>query len=952
MVTITDPRYAQQWHFDLIGDIETVWQEVSGAGIHVAIYDDGMDQGHVDLAANYDASLHYAGLGSDDGRHNSGADGHGTSVAGLVGAARNGVGVIGLAWGARLTSVDYLNDIQTRSDAVIEDALAWGRVFDVVNQSYGVTPEFSDDWDVGDPGSYAWQEARGMARAVTEGRGGLGTVFVKAAGNEANDPVLAGYGILGNAQGEGHNVLHTVIVVGAVGRDGRVMDYSNFGANLLISGPAASLTTDVTGSAGYDPGAWTSSFGGTSAATPVVAGVVALMLETEPGLGYRDVQEILAQSASQTGSAYGGPAEGWEAGEWRAYGGSWNGGGLSFSPSYGFGLVDAFAAVRMAEHWLEMRGGVAATETSLVRASFSQEQSRPIFDFADARLSITVDEGMVIEHVYVTVEITHSYASDLTLVLVAPDGSEVVLADGDGGSSALSGDWTFGVAALRGLSSEGTWTVRVSDGSGGNLGTLKGIALEFLGRPEGADDIWTFTDDFPALLAADPDRAQAHDGNGGSDWINAAALADPVTIALGETATLAVAGRPWAGITGGIENAVSGDGDDVLTGGAGANVLRAGRGRDLVTGAGGADDLSGGPGGDVLQGGGAGLYHTEISAQVYRLYLAVFGRQPDVGGHQVWVQRLTLGQMGLDGVAGAFIAAPEFAATYGETTDEAFLTLLYANVLHRAPDASGLASWLAALEGGMTRARVVLLFAESPEHQAATATAQAAYDRARDVTSWADDVFRLYHAIFDRDPDPGGFEGWTGALAAGTRSFEQVVSGFMGAPEFTATYGAATDDTAFVTLLYENVLKRMPDPEGLAGWVARLEDGMSRVKLVMFFLASPEFVATTTPALAAWMAARGEDDVLRADGGADLLSGGLYADRFVFAADGADGPVTVTDLEPWDVLVFEGFGMAAEQLLAAMTQQGDDVVLEAAGETLVFLDTDLAQIDAGMIELA
>ena len=952
MVTIiTDPRYAQQWHFDLIGDIETVWQEVSGAGVHVGIYDDGMDQAHVDLAANYDASLHYAGLGHDDGTHNPEASGHGTSVAGLVGAALNGIGVVGVAWGARLTAVDYLNDIQDQSDAVIEDALAWGRFFDVVNQSYGVTPEFSDDWDLGDPGSYAWQDARGMARAVAEGRGGLGTIFVKAAGNDANDPALAGYGILGNAQGEGANVQHDVIVVGAVDRDGAVMNYSNYGANLLISGPAASQTTDVTGEGGYAPGAWISDFGGTSAATPVVSGVVALMLETEPGLGWRDVQEILAQSAAQTGSAYGGPTEGWEVGEWRAYGGTWNGGGLSFSPSYGFGLVDAFAAVRMAEHWLDMRGG-AASDATLVSASFSQGQSRPIHDFADARLSITVDEGIVIEHVYVTVEITHSYASDLTLVLVAPDGSEVVLADGDGGSSALSGDWTFGVAALRGMSSEGTWTVRVSDGALGGDGTLEGIELDFLGGPESADDIWTFTADFPALLTADPDRAQVHDGNGGSDWINAAALADPVTISLDGTATLAVAGRPWAGITGGIENAVSGDGDDVLTGGAGANVLRAGRGRDLVTGAGGADDLSGGPGGDVIQGGGAGLYHTAISAQVYRLYLAVFGRQPDAGGHQAWVQRITLGQMGLDAVAGAFIAAPEFAETYGETTDEAFLTLLYANVLHRAPDASGLASWLEALEGGMTRARVVLLFAESPEHVAATGTAQAGYDDARDITTWADDVFRLYQAIFDRDPDPVGFESWTGALAAGTRSFDQVVSGFMGAPEFTETYGAATDDTAFVTLLYENVLKRAPDPDGLAGWVTRLEDGMSRVKLVMFFLASPEFVATTEPALAAWMAGQGEDDVLRADGGADVLSGGLYADRFVFAADGEAGAVTVTDLEAWDVLVFEGFGMDAAGLHAAMRQVGDDVVLEAAGETLVFLDTELAQIDAGMIELA
>lgn len=953
MVTITDPRYAQQWHFDLIGDIETVWQEVSGAGIRVAVYDDGMDQTHQDLAANYDASLHYAGIGRDDGRHNTPQAGHGTAVGGLIAAALNGVGGLGVAWGARLTSVDYLNDIQSSEEAVIYDALAWGRHFDVVNQSYGVTPDFSDDWDLGDPGSWAWEEARAMARAVDEGRGGLGTVFVKAAGNEANNPTYASYGVLGNAQGEGHNVLHTVIVVGAVGRDGWVMDYSNYGANLLISGPAASHTTDVTGAAGYVPGAYTTEFGGTSAATPIVSGVVALMLETEPGLGWRDVQEILALTAAQTGSAPGDPAAGFEAGEWQTYGGeTWNGGALSFSPSYGFGLVDVFAAVRLAEVWLEMKAGAPATSDTLVSASFSQRLSRPIFDFSAAELSVEVLEGIVIEHVYVTVEVTHGFASDLTVTLVAPDGSEVILAEGDGGGAALDGDWTFGVAALRGMSSDGTWTVRVSDGSGGDAGTLQGIELDFLGSPQGVDDIWTFTADFPALLAAEPDRAAVRDTDGGSDWINAATLADPVAITLGETATLSVAGQTWAEVSGGIENAVSGDGSDVLTGSAAANVLRAGRGRDLVTGAGGADDLAGGPGGDVLQGGGAGLYHTAVSAQVYRLYLAVFGREPDAAGHQAWTQRLTLGEMTLEQVSARFVAVPEFIATYGTTTNEEFVTLLFNNVLGRNPAADGMAFWVAQLDGGMSRARVVQFFAESPEHQRRTATAQDSFDEARDVTSWADDVFRLYRAIFDRNPDIGGYEIWTGRLAGGWMRFDEVVESFMASPEFIATYGAATSDREFVTLLYRNVLDRNPDAGGLSGWVTRLEDGMSRVKLVSFFLSSVEFVAKTDAALAAWTRGLGPDDLLHSDGGDDVLSGGLYADGFVFVSDDEPSTITVTDLEPWDGLTFEGFGLTGAEIHAAMVQQGDDVVLQAGAETVVFLDTRLEDIDPGMIALA
>lgn len=957
MVTISDPRYALQWHFDLIGDIETIWQEVSGAGVLVGVYDDGMDQDHPDLAANYNASLHYDGISNDDGTHNSGVDGHGTSVGGLIAAARNGLGGVGVAWGASLTSIDYLNDTQTGSEAVLYDSLVWTAQFDIVNQSYGVRPEFSDNWDIGDPGSYGWEEAQRFAQATQTGRGGLGTIFVKAAGNEAGDPTLQSFGVLGNAQGEGHNVLHTVIVVGAVGRDGSVESYSNFGANLLVSAPAASHTTDVVGRDGYASGDYTNDFGGTSAATPVVSGVVALMLETAPGLGWRDVQEIVSLTAAQTGSAYGGPARGFEAGAWQSMGGeTWNGGAMSFSPSYGFGLVDAFAAVRLAEVWLEMQGGVAATSDNLVQASFARSQTRSIFDLSDAELVLAVDQGIVIEHVYVTVAITHGFASDLTITLIAPDGTEVILAEGDGGGSALNGDWTFGVAALRGMSSAGDWTLRVGDGSVGDAGTLRSVRLEFLGSPEdgpqSADDIWVFTDDFAALVAADPARGRAVDDDGGSDWITSVAVADPVEITLGATATLRVAGSDWATIEGGIENASSGDGDDVLTGGAGANVLRAGRGRDLVSGGAGADDLAGGPGGDVVQGGGAGIYHTEISAQVYRLYLAVFGRAPDAGGHQAWAQRMTLDRMTHDQVAQAFIASPEFTATYGATTVVEFVTLLYENVLHRAPDAAGLASWVTRLDEGTSRARVVLLFAESPEHQTTSATAQAAYDAARDITEWADDVYRLYRAIFDRDPDPGGYDGWAETLAAGRMRFDQVVESFMASPEFTATYGAATSDTDFVTLLYDNVLKRAPDPAGLDGWVTRLEDGMSRVKLVEFFVSSPEFTDSSAAGLEAFTIGRGADDVLRSDGGDDLLAGGLYADQFVFVSDGAASTITVTDLEPWDLLTFEGFGMDAGQIFAALEQQGDDVVLRAAGEAVILAETALDEITQGMITIA
>lgn len=56
-MTPNDPYYAYQWHYGLLGDIEAIWDEYNGAGVHVGIYDTGVDAANPDLAPNYDAGL-------------------------------------------------------------------------------------------------------------------------------------------------------------------------------------------------------------------------------------------------------------------------------------------------------------------------------------------------------------------------------------------------------------------------------------------------------------------------------------------------------------------------------------------------------------------------------------------------------------------------------------------------------------------------------------------------------------------------------------------------------------------------------------------------------------------------------------------------------------------------------------------------------------------------------
>jgi len=119
--------------------------------------------------------------------------------------------------------------------------------------------------------------------------------------------------------------------------------FSTPGAPILVSAPGTDvLTTDIAGTAGASSGD-TASTSGTSFAAPLVSGVIALMLEANPNLGYRDVQERLAYTAVQNDSLQA---------EWKINGATnWNLGGLHTNNNYGFGQVDAHAAVRLAETW-------------------------------------------------------------------------------------------------------------------------------------------------------------------------------------------------------------------------------------------------------------------------------------------------------------------------------------------------------------------------------------------------------------------------------------------------------------------------------------------------------------------------------------------------------------------------------------------------------------------------
>lgn len=301
-------------------------------------------------------------------------------------------------------------------------------------------------------------------------------------------------------------------------------------------------------------------------------------------------------------------------------------------------------------------------------------------------------------------------------------------------------------------------------------------------------------------------------------------------------------------------------GEQQIIGTAGRDMIRGAEGADTIAGSNGADTIYGGSGNDMLIGGQFDADFDPLASAVYRLYRATLDRAPDAGGHRGWIDILAQGQRDLVDVAGGFVNSPEFVQSYGGASNAAFVTLLYNNVLDRAPDAGGLQGWHALLQDGASRAQVVVGFSESAEFKINTAVGAVKLSLEGYRNDWLDDVYRLYQATLDRAPDTAGLEGWAARLADGS-DIARVAGGFTGSHEFREVYGDL-DDGVFVHQLYRNVLDRGADASGLAGWMDALAQGATRGDVVAGFSQSHEFKANTAQPMAAWVSAQGWDDVL------------------------------------------------------------------------------------------
>ncbi len=154
---------------------------------------------------------------------------------------------------------------------------------------------------------------------------------------------------------------------------------------------------------------------------------------------------------------------------------------------------------------------------------------------------------------------------------------------------------------------------------------------------------------------------------------------------------------------------------------------------------------------------------------VARLYFAYFLRVPDYDGINFWINFYRSGNA-LESVSNYFTQSAEFQSAYGALNNTQFVTLVYNNVLGRAPDAPGLAFWKGQLDQGkMTRGRVMMEFSESAEYK------QAIFSEVF--------VTMVYLGMLRRGPDAGGFAYWVDYMDDGNSGLA-LINGFLGAPEY------------------------------------------------------------------------------------------------------------------------------------------------------------------------
>ncbi|MBD2114781.1 MULTISPECIES: S8 family serine peptidase [Cyanophyceae] len=498
----TDDRYPQQWHLFHNGgpslaagshiSAEAAWDITRGSrSVVIAVSDDGFDLNHPDLQG---VGKLVAPLDLQDkdalplpAKQN---ENHGTAVAGLAIGEENATGIVGVAPGCAFLPIRTTGFID---DGAIEQLFneAARRGAAVIVCSWSPASNYFP---------LTLRQTHALTRAATTGRNGKGCVIVFSAGN-ANRPVS---GTINETQWpknalsgptrwlSGFAIHPDVIAVSASTSLGTKAAYSNWGEHIAVAAPSNNappnmtlpqvgnvqtgppltqyqpgrgmVTSDRTQAAGYSGEDYTNTFGGTSSSCPVVAGVAGLMLSVNPSLTARQVREILQATADKIVDRTPDPQLGLQHGTYNANG---------HSQWFGYGKVNAAAAVREAQR----RALPGRQVGQVVQQQNQTARSIPDNQPSGVESSVAVAVTGTVTDVQVEVSLDHPFLGDISLALVSPNGTTVLIQGRTlGRQTELRTTYTLQTTPvlmrLLGQPAQGTWRLRAVDNAPGATGQL------------------------------------------------------------------------------------------------------------------------------------------------------------------------------------------------------------------------------------------------------------------------------------------------------------------------------------------------------------------------------------------------------------------------------------------------------------------------------------------------
>lgn len=499
-VKYSDPMYSgQKWVFEMI-HVVPVWEQgILGTGVRVRINDSGVQSEHPDFDNRFDklGSCNLYEIDPFDFQMDPGFAAHGTFVAGIVGGgANNNECGVGIAPEVTLSACYAFGD----ESQVLEEKLdwfdvsqnSWGtdgcsdqnlqrdrklleecpfeysiRVCDVCDFSQQITSQCENaivshcseffeedekacsdfiDLIVGGRCQFnvlSETDRQGLLNGITDGRDGKGIIYVFASGNA--------FGTGDDTNFQGFTNTRFVISVGAVGKDAIHASYSTPGASIFISAPGGDNGNDSNIITTTLEGGCIDATIGTSFACPVVSGVIALVLESNPDLTWRDVQGILAISSQSVEDQGDDTATTNAAGFWH-------------SNLYGFGVVDAKSAVNVAKSWeLYEREQMLVGESGILDIPLSDDPLMPL----KSSISFSLDQdNFIAESVAVFLDVTHFSRGHLEIVLTSPQGTKSVLQPGKRPENTQLEEgerWKLLTVRNWGESPEGDWELSVAD---------------------------------------------------------------------------------------------------------------------------------------------------------------------------------------------------------------------------------------------------------------------------------------------------------------------------------------------------------------------------------------------------------------------------------------------------------------------------------------------------------